>query len=248
MDIHDIDKARKRYFALICIVFSFILITVFSFVDFIEGDSVEFFLDILALLVLTVIFTGIKFLEADVYCYRAAAVLLAVYLQYNLIIGSGNGTIFYWLYIYPLIVLFFLGIKHGGIASGIFMAVSSFVIINPLSLKIHYYPLAESIRFLASLLFVSFISHGLETSREKYMRMVSENHKQLMAEKHKLQKAFEEVRTLSGLIPVCSSCKKIRDDDGYWKQVDIYVKDHFDTDCTHGICPECAEKMYSDLT
>ena len=240
MDILDIDKTRKRHFALICIVLSLVTITVFSFVDFIEGDSIEFLLDILVLLVLIVFFSGIKFFNADVYFYRAAAVLIAVYLQYNLIIGSGNGTIFYWLYIYPLIVMFLLGKKHGGIASIIFLIVTGFSLINPLSLELYQYPVKVSLRFLASLLFVSFIAHGLEVSRERYMRMV-------MAEKHKLQEAFNEIRTLSGLIPICSSCKKIRKDDGYWEQVDIYIKEHSEAQFTHGICPDCAEKLYSDL-
>ncbi len=60
----------------------------------------------------------------------------------------------------------------------------------------------------------------------------------------RLQKALAEVRTLSGLLPICSSCKKIRDDEGYWTEVEIYILEHSDADFTHGLCPDCAERLY----
>jgi len=62
-----------------------------------------------------------------------------------------------------------------------------------------------------------------------------------------LQKALTEVRTLSGLLPICSSCKRIRDDQGYWQQIEGYLHDHSNLDFTHGICPECARRLYPDI-
>ena len=62
-----------------------------------------------------------------------------------------------------------------------------------------------------------------------------------------LQKASNEIRTLHGILPICSSCKKIRDDQGCWNQMEAYVRDRTDADFSHGICPECAKKMYSEL-
>ena len=59
-----------------------------------------------------------------------------------------------------------------------------------------------------------------------------------------LQTAFDDIRTLRGFIPICSSCKKIRDDQGYWSQVEVYVRDHTEAEFTHGICPECMKKLY----
>ncbi|MGD0037219.1 MAG: two-component regulator propeller domain-containing protein [Bacteroidota bacterium] len=63
----------------------------------------------------------------------------------------------------------------------------------------------------------------------------------------KLQNALADVRTLSGLVPICSSCKKIRDDKGYWTQLEGYIQEHSLAKFSHGICPECAEKLYGDL-
>lgn len=63
----------------------------------------------------------------------------------------------------------------------------------------------------------------------------------------RLQKALAEVKTLKGILPICASCKKIRDDRGYWKQVESYIRDHSEAEFSHGICPECMKKLYSDF-
>ena len=62
-----------------------------------------------------------------------------------------------------------------------------------------------------------------------------------------LQKALAEVKTLSGMLPICASCKKVRDDKGYWKQIEAYLLDHSETKFSHSICPECAKKLYPEL-
>jgi len=63
----------------------------------------------------------------------------------------------------------------------------------------------------------------------------------------KLQKALAEVKTLRGFLPICSACKKIRDDKGYWNQIESYVRDHSEAEFSHSICPECAKKIYPDI-
>jgi PAS domain S-box-containing protein len=60
----------------------------------------------------------------------------------------------------------------------------------------------------------------------------------------KLNKALNEVKTLEGILPLCSFCKKIRDDKGYWEQVDVYIHKHSGVDISHGICPGCFKKYY----
>lgn len=59
-----------------------------------------------------------------------------------------------------------------------------------------------------------------------------------------LQEALAQVKTLSGLLPICANCKKIRDDQGYWHNVEVYVRDHSEARFSHGICPECMTKLY----
>ncbi|MBN2738286.1 MAG: response regulator [Spirochaetales bacterium] len=62
-----------------------------------------------------------------------------------------------------------------------------------------------------------------------------------------LRDALAKIKTLRGLIPICSFCKKIRDDSGFWKQIEIYVRDHSDAEFSHSICPDCAKKHYPSL-
>ncbi len=61
-----------------------------------------------------------------------------------------------------------------------------------------------------------------------------------------LNKALSEIKQLKGIIPICSACKKIRDDKGFWQQVESYVRDHSQAEFSHGICPECVVKLYPE--
>jgi len=76
---------------------------------------------------------------------------------------------------------------------------------------------------------------------------LQEVEKELRKKNEDLGKALEEVKTLSGLLPICCCCKKIRDDHGYWKEVEQYIEDHSQLRLTHGFCPDCVEKLYPEL-
>lgn len=75
-------------------------------------------------------------------------------------------------------------------------------------------------------------------------RRAEEEQEQLIAE---LQSALAKVKLLSGFLPICASCKKIRDDQGYWNQIKIYIRDHSEAEFTHSLCPECLKKLYPDF-
>ena len=66
-------------------------------------------------------------------------------------------------------------------------------------------------------------------------------------ENKKLKDYVTEIRTLRAILPICSNCKKIRDDAGYWQEVDSYISAHSETIFSHGICPECFKKLYPEL-
>ncbi len=76
-------------------------------------------------------------------------------------------------------------------------------------------------------------------------------HKDLMELRllnRELEKKLAEVKQLKGILPICASCKKVRDDKGYWNQIEQYIKDHSEADFSHGICPDCTQKMYPELS
>ena len=63
----------------------------------------------------------------------------------------------------------------------------------------------------------------------------------------RLEEGSRNIKILSGLIHICSSCKKIRDDAGYWHQIEKYIKEHSDAVFSHGLCPACAKELYPDM-
>lgn len=75
--------------------------------------------------------------------------------------------------------------------------------------------------------------------------------KQLEKQQNKIlferEKALQEVKILRGLLPICASCKRIKDDNGYWTQIEGYIKNHSEAEFTHGLCPECAERLYPEI-
>lgn len=61
-----------------------------------------------------------------------------------------------------------------------------------------------------------------------------------------LQESLDTIKTLRGILPICAACKKIRDDEGYWNQIEAYIRDHTGYQFSHGICPDCARKLYPE--
>ena len=84
---------------------------------------------------------------------------------------------------------------------------------------------------------------GSAISRDITLRKTDETERFRLIEE--LTESLKQVKTLSGLLPICASCKRIRDDRGYWQQVETYIADHTNADFTHGICPDCLEKYKS---
>jgi len=72
-------------------------------------------------------------------------------------------------------------------------------------------------------------------------------HVQLYNTMQELKHTLLKVKTLSGLLPICAHCKKIRDDKGYWNQIESYIRDHSEAEFSHSICQDCAKKHYPDI-
>ena len=86
---------------------------------------------------------------------------------------------------------------------------------------------------------------ALQNSRNLDERIAAEQQREMVISD--LNKALSEVKKLSGLLPICSHCKKIRDDKGYWTQIESYIHEHSEAEFSHSICQECAKKHYPDM-
>jgi PAS domain S-box-containing protein len=99
--------------------------------------------------------------------------------------------------------------------------------------EVHGYPIFDDTGKVSQV-----IEYCVDISERK---QAAQEREKLIAD---LQKALQEVRTLSGLIPICSACKKIRDDKGYWNTLELYISKHSEAEFSHGLCPDCAVKIY----
>ena len=89
------------------------------------------------------------------------------------------------------------------------------------------------------------VERALREAEERRRRKEAEaEQERLICE---LKEALARVKALSGLLPICSSCKNIRDDKGYWNRLEVYLEEHSSATLTHGICPECARRLYPDI-
>ncbi len=89
----------------------------------------------------------------------------------------------------------------------------------------------------------------LRLTNERLQKEIAERQKAEEAERQKakaLQEAMDKINALSGLLPICSHCKKIRDEKGRWNQLEAYISDHSDTEFSHGICDDCLNKYYPE--
>lgn len=113
-----------------------------------------------------------------------------------------------------------------------FLFVQAFLISKQFSHA--YYSAAKNAKELAEL------NQNLESIVEKRTQDLSMRNREL-------EEALHEVKTLSGLLPICAHCKKIKDDNGYWERIEEYFEAHADIDFSHGLCPDCAHELYPDI-
>jgi len=87
---------------------------------------------------------------------------------------------------------------------------------------------------------VATLSSGMDITERK---QVEAEREQLIKD---LQEALAKVKLLRGMLPICASCKKVRDDKGYWRQIEAYIREHSEMEFSHGLCPECLKRLYPD--
>ena len=156
-------------------------------------------------------------------------------------------------YIAVFIVIFVAMAAAGSAAGKLFLrSLNSSPGGETISLSLLHTILREAAFFLGiyfSVVLTAIIvfSSTLGSQVERYLRDISERQR-VQEEKEKLisqlQEALSNVKLLSGMLPICANCKKIRDDKGYWKRIETYIRDHSEAEFSHSICPQCMESLY----
>jgi len=246
-DADRTERSRRRQLIGFLCSFGIPVIVVFGVVDFLEGDRIEFFADVALLGILLAGLIAIFKFDKDRPTYFFALNLLALAVLYNVAIGAGSETALYWVFVLPLLLFFFQGKRDGLISVCFVFLLLSLLLFQPGLVRAHDYGMHTGLRFFFSLLFVAVIAYGLESSRDRFSHMLRREHGKLLEEKAGLEQALKQIKTLQGLLPICSNCKKVRDDRGYWKQIESYIHEHSGATFSHGICPDCAKVLYPHI-
>ena len=121
---------------------------------------------------------------------------------------------------------------------------------EPLSADFRIVTRAGEERWIGHICQPVYNTHGLSLGRRATNRDITKRKRAEQEQERlvrELQDALAKVKTLSRLLPICAACKKIRDDKGYWRQIEAYIRDHSEAEFSHSICPECAKKIYPKL-
>lgn len=235
-----IDEQRKRGFLALFLLTVVPVLGVFGLANFLaDGLSTEILVISLGILIGLTLLGTLHFIKNMLPLFRVGVLAVVGLLTFEIATGNGHGVAFLWFYFHPVAAFFLFGIQEG-----LFWVLLSWglsLIFLVFNVGPYPYDLAISIRFMVTYSLVSILSYGLESSRRRY-------YTQLLAEKTALEAALQQVRTLQGLLPICASCKKIRDDAGYWHQVESYLSRHAAVEFSHSICPDCRLHLYAEVT
>jgi hypothetical protein len=141
-------------------------------------------------------------------------------------------------YLIPISLVVWFVDRRVGIAAAGLSAISWMMvdILGDRSLPTTFIPYWTAGMRLAFFLIVVYLLSGRKNAEAEREQLIGE-----------LTEALANVKTLRGLLPICAACKKVRDDKGYWNQIEAYLRAHSEASFSHAICPECAKRLYPDL-
>lgn len=236
----DGDEKRKRLLIILSSLFGIPTVATFLVLDIRVRDFVGVFMDGSMTLLLCISIALLYKLKNGIVLYRVIIAAVAVLFTYNSLWGPSGDSSLVWLFLFPPVAFFILGLREGGIWFGAVFLVNVITLFNPSLLSTYAYTPEMEIRFVFAWVVIALLSFTYEVLREHF-------HTRLEDQSRELSAALDNIRTLKGLLPICSICKRIRDDNGYWTKLEEYLSKHTDAMLTHGICDQCLKEKYPDV-
>lgn len=258
----DIEPLRKIFLLNSIIILGCFFLGVLGTLSLFQGYMVLVFVDFSFSFFLVLLFLYLRKTKNHMIVSCVGCIITGCFYFFLVVSSSGQGSTFMWSFSYPLITIFLLGIKIGTIYAIVLLGLNMFVfILGPQIDFLPYYPLDITIRFPLAYITIYFFSFAMEKVREVFQGRLQESRQQLAATVTELDRAnskkeqmisdlhqaMKEVQVLRGILPICSECKQIRNDKGYWQRIEQYIQEHSEAQFSHGLCPKCAKKLYPDI-
>ena len=234
-DVRDPDERQRRSFLVLVLLILVPVFVVFSLIDLRHGELSMAFPQLALAALFVVAVPWFRRQRSVVPVARLLLVTAVLVFLREVVRGGGEGFALLWGYLFPIFIFFVFG-KIEGRRWVLLLLVST---AGAMLLSSWQYERALLMRFFVILALASLLSYALEAARAKAAR-------ELGAEKAALTDALGQIRALTGLLPICASCKKIRDGGGDWKQLESYITERTDAQFTHGICPDCARQYFPE--
>jgi hypothetical protein len=232
----DVTERRRRIFLGLAVAIAVPTILVLDVTGKPGRGSAEAIIDFLTIAALIAILICARFLRTGTWLYRLGALVVGVSLPFYLILDPGDGSRVVWSFAFPLAFIFLLGKREGAVWTALFLLAGALALLTGMA----ELSSETQIRYLTTFILCSILAYIIESLRERF----DAESRELI---ERLEKALSEVKTLEGLLPICAACKKVRDDRGYWNQIEAYIQDRADARFTHSVCPECIEELYPEF-
>lgn len=258
---HSGDLLQRQRFS-VFMLFGFPGIVGFMLYNFASGNLLLGLVE-LAILILFSIMSALVWKQkaSDRIVYSVGVAVFGMFLFSLLwLTRQADGHVL-WHYTFPLVAIFLLGRSLGGAYCLIQLLALALLMGFQESFGINPFTAPFAIRLVVSLSMIASISIWFDGMRERGFNELKQEQEHLAAEVRErqrvemqretliteLRKALQEVKTLSGFLPICAKCHKIRDDQGFWNRIEEYLHDHADVTFSHGICPECSDEFFMEL-
>jgi hypothetical protein len=232
------DGTRRLFLALAMLLALAVLLP-YGIIELSTGQLRNGVVDSTAAAATAVLLALLLFTRLSRTLLHTGAALIAAVMLYYVWAPQGGGYSVLWAFTYPVGVLFALGRKWGLRWCAGFLVAFTLLVVAGWHAGGNAYG-TDAIDLPVALLVVSVMAYALEFLRERH-------YAEHIRERERLQKALAEVKELSGLLPICARCKRIRDDKGYWSQVEEYIARRTDARFTHSVCPDCGQKIYGEM-
>ncbi|MFH1706924.1 MAG: hypothetical protein ABIF71_03285 [Planctomycetota bacterium] len=239
----DAEDSLRRIFLAAAIAIAIPVLLVFGVLD-VTGGGIKIttagIIDFVFAGFLALALVVLNMLHRGDWVFRIVLAGFIAQLAYNTACGHDAGATLLWAYLLPALAYFLRGRIEGTGWVGAGFSVVAGLVWLPGAFGTYPYAAGVQVRFTATFIMVTVFTFLFELLRER-------SHRALERKSADLEQALRDVNTLAGLLPICAQCKKVRDDKGYWNQIEQYLGAHAGTRFTHGLCPDCIRTLYPDM-